>query len=189
MQTPRSISIWAAGVGIALAGTMGAIPVAARQTPTQSPALAKELVAELAKKKQDCIIAKDPEVAGQYIAALHLPGLQLLVVSAKFADTGPMEFRMFSGDCMGGYADINAAVTATDRVVINDLGADGLVALPKKEAPRDGISRGGKEVKLDGDPKVLKAAKLTSEDFQKTFNDAEKAYATYLRLLIARLKG
>ena len=184
MHTPR---IAAAGLAIALVGTLGAVSVAARQT--QSPALAKELVAELAKKKQECVIAKDPEVAGQYIAALHLPGLQLLVVSAKFADPAGMDFRIFSGDCMNGYADINAAVTGTDRIVINDLGADGLVAMPKREAPRDGISRGGKELKLDGSPNALKAAKVTPEEFQKTFNDAEQTYSTYLRLLIARLKG
>ena len=185
MQTPRIV---AAGMAIALAGSLGAVSVSARQAP-QSPTLAKELVAELGKKKLDCVIAKDPEVAGQYIAALHLPGLQLLVVSAKFADTQGMEFRMFSGDCMGGYADINAAVTATDKITINDLGADGLNAVPKKDAPRDGISRGGKEVKLDGDPKVLKAAKVTPDEYLKTFNDAEQTYAAYLRLLIARLKG
>lgn len=175
-------------MAVALAGAMGTVPVAARQTP-QSPALAKELVAELTKKKQDCVLAKDPEVAGQYIAALHLPGLQMLVVSAKFADPAGMEFRMFSGDCMGGYADLNAAVGGADRIVINDLGADGLVAVPKKDSPRDGISRGGKELKLDGDPKALKASKTTPEEFLKTFNDAEQTYATYLRLLIARLKG
>jgi len=184
MQNLRFV---AAGVAVALAGAMGVVPVAARQS--QSPALAKELVAELAKKKQDCVIAKDPDVAGQYIAALHLPGLQLLVVSAKFADPSGMEFRMFSGDCMGGYADLNAAVTGTDRIVISDLGADGLVAIPKKEAPRDGITRAGKELKLDGNPNALKAAKMSAEDYQKTFNEAETAYSTYLRLLIARLKG
>ena len=90
---------------------------------------------------------------------------------------------------MGGYADLNAAVTASDRVIINDLGADGVVAYPKKDAPRDGISRGGKEVKLDGSNNALKASKVTVIDFQKAFNDAEQVYATYLRLLIARLKG
>ena len=184
MQTPRIV---AAGVAAALIGAIGTIPVAARQT--QSPALAKELVAELTKKKQDCILAKDPEVPGQYIAALHVSGLQLLVVSAKFADPAGMEFRMFSSDCMGGYADLNAAVTATDRIIINDLGADGLNGYPKKEAPRDGINRSGKEVKLDGSNNALKAAKITAMDFQKTFEEAETMYATYLRLLIARLKG
>ncbi len=90
---------------------------------------------------------------------------------------------------MGGYADINAAVTATDRVIINDLGADGLNAMPKKEAPRDGVSRGGKEVKLDGSNGALRAAKMTSAEFQKTFAEAEHSYAAYLRLLIARLKS
>jgi hypothetical protein len=184
MHTPRMV---AAALAAALIGTMSGVSLAAYQT--QSPALAKELVAELVKKNQTCVMAKDPDVAGQYIAALHLPGLQLLVVSAKFADTAAMDFRMFSGDCMNGYADLNAAVTATDRIVINDLGADGLVAMPKKEAPRDGITRDGKELKLDGDSKALKAAKMTPEEFQKTFSDAEQTYAAYLRLLIARLKS
>ena len=184
MQTHRMI---AAGLTLALAGSISPIPVAARQT--QSPALAKELVAALAARKLDCVMAKDPDVAGQYVAALHLPGLQLLVVSAKFADPAGMEYRLFSSDCMGGYADLNAAVTATDRIVINDLGADGLVAVPKKDAPRDGIARGGKEIKLDGDTKSLKAAKMSTQDFEKLFGDAETTYSAYLRLLIARLKG
>lgn len=186
MHTPRII---AAGLIAAVFGAIGATPVAAQQATTESPALAKALVAELSKKKQDCLLAKDPEVPGQFIAALHLPGLQLLVVSAKFADPAGMDFRMFSSDCMGGYADLNAAVTATDRVVFNDLGADGLVAMPKKEAPRDGVTRGGKEVKIDGSNNALKAAKITAGDFQKTFTDADHLYAGYLRLLIARLKG
>lgn len=186
MHTPRIV---AAGLIAAVFGAIGATPVAAEQALTESPALAKALVAELAKKKQDCILAKDPEVPGQYVGALHLPGLQLLVVSAKFADPAGMDFRMFSSDCMGGYADLNAAVTATDRVVINDLGADGLVAMPKKDAPRDGVTRSGKEVKLDGSNNALKAAKITAADFQKTFNDAEQVYSGYLKLLIARLKG
>ena len=184
MQTPRTL---AAGIAVALAVSMGAVNVAARQT--QSPALAKELVAELAKKKIDCVLAKNPAVAGEYIAALNVSGLQLLVVSAKFVDPAGMEFRMFSSDCMGGYADLNAAVTATDRVVINDLGADGLVAMPKKDAPRDGVSHGGKETKLDGNSNALKAAKITAEDFQRTFNETEATYSGYLKLLIERLKG
>jgi hypothetical protein len=184
MQNSRLV---AAGLAVALSGAFG-MTVAARQA-ANSPALAKELVAELAKKKTDCVLAKDPSVPGQYVAALHVSGLQLLVVSAKFADTQSMEFRMFSGDCMNGYADINAAATATDRVIINDLGADGLNAMPKKDAPRDGITRGGKEMKLDGDKNALKAAKLTPEDYLKTFNEADASYSAYLRLLLDRLKG
>lgn len=182
MHTSRIV---VAGVVLAVAG---AVTLAAHQEPA-SPALAKALVAELGQKKQDCVLAKDPADAGRYVAALHMPGLQLLVVSAKFADPAPMDFRIFSADCMGGYADLNAAATATDRVIIADLGADGLVATPKKNAPRDGITRDGKELKLDGDAKVLKAAKMSAEDFQKTFGAADQVYSSYLKLLIARLKG
>jgi hypothetical protein len=187
MQTPR---ILAAGLAVALVGFVGATGVSLAAHETQSPALAKELVAELGKKKLDCVFAKDPSTPGQYIAALHVPGLQLIVVSAQFDNPGNMEFRLFSADCMGAYVDMNAAVTAKNRLSINDIGADGLVANPKKNAPRDGITRGGgDEVKLDGDSKALKAAKMTPDEFQKMFDEAETAYAGYLKVLIARLKG
>lgn len=183
MQTPRILT---AGLAVALTGAMG-VSLAAQQT--ESPALAKQLVAALGEKKLDCVFAKDPSTPGQYVAALHVAGLQLIVVSAQFADPANMEFRMFSADCMGAYVDMNAAVTAKNRLIINDIGADGLVANPKKNAPRDGVTRGADEIKLDGDSKALKAAKMTPEEFQKTFDEIESTYSGYLKLLIARLKG
>lgn len=177
-----------AAVGGLILGTIIAtgIPASAQ---AQSPALAKELVAGLASKKLDCVAAKDPSHEGQYVAALHLPGVQLLVVSARFADPTAMDFRLFSGDCMGAYADLNAAVTAQDRVIYNDLGADGLNAAPKKDAPRDGITKAGAEMKFDADKTALKAAKLSPDAYQKLFADADTQYADFLKLLLDRLKG
>jgi hypothetical protein len=177
-----------AAVAGVIFGTLAAtsLPLAAQ---AQSPALAKELVAGLTSKKLECVAAKDPAHEGQYVAALHLPGLQLLVVAARFADPTSMDFRLFSGDCMGAYADLNAAVTAQDRVIYSDLGADGLNAAPKKDAPRDAVTKAGAEMKFDADKNALKTAKLTPDEYQKRFAEADAQYADFLKLLLGRLKG
>lgn len=169
-------------IGTVVAGTA----VSARQT--QSGAAAKELIDLMAKAKTDCVVASHNAVFGGYVAALNVPGAKLTVVTARFNDTRAMEYKVYQKDCMGAYADLSAAIDAKERITVDDIAGDGLVALPKKDVPRDAITRDGKLVKLDGDAKVLKQQKITPEEFAKTFAAADETYAQLLRLLSAELK-
>lgn len=161
--------------------------VLAQAVPSQSGPAAKELIDLMTKAKTDCVV-RASNVFGGYVAALHVPGAKLTVVSARFLDTRAMEYKVYQKDCMGAYADLSAAMDAVDRVVIDDIAGDGLVAMPKKDVPRDGITREGKSVKFDGDPKLLKQQKSTPDEFQKNFSSADTTYSELLRLLTAELK-
>jgi hypothetical protein len=169
-------------VGTVVAGTT----LQARQV--QSGAAAKELIDLLTKAKTDCVVTSHNAVFGGYIAALHIPGAKLTVVTARFADTRAMEYKVYHKDCMGAYADLSAAIDAKDRVTVDDINADGLIAIPKSETPRDSITRGGIVTKIDGDPKLLKKLKVVPEEFAKTFSSADETYTQLLRLLSAELK-
>jgi hypothetical protein len=170
----------------ALAAFAAGAGVYARQAASTGPA--KELATLLTSAKTDCVFAKVPSDTGRYVAALNVAGVQMLVVSAKFNDQTAMEYRAYTKDCMGAYADLNSAADAQERIIIEDMGADGLVALPKKDAPRDGVNRSGKTMKLDGDPKLLKKEKIAPEVFDKTFHEADEMYVHWLRLLLSELK-
>ena len=61
-----------------------ALSTAAQAQEPKSAALAKQLAAALDAAKLDCIAAKDPSAPDVFIGALYFPGVQLLVVSAKY---------------------------------------------------------------------------------------------------------
>ena len=61
-----------------------ALSAAAQAQEPKSAALAKQLAAALDSGKLDSIAAKDPSAPDIFIGALYFPGVQLLVVSAKY---------------------------------------------------------------------------------------------------------
>lgn len=180
----RSLGSVALGVcvGVAMAGST----VMAQQA--QSGAAAKELADLMMKAKTDCVVVQHNAVFGGYVAALLIPGAKMTVVTARFNDTRAMEYKVYHKDCMGAYADLSAAVDAQERVTVDDIAADGLVALPKKDVPRDSITREGKTTKFDGEKNALKQAKITPDDFSKAFTTADETYFKLLLLLSAELK-
>lgn len=176
-------------VGLVVGLSATATVVAQAPPPAaKSIAAAKEVADLMAKAKTDCVAIDNSSVFGGYVAALLIPGAKLTVVSARFKDTTAMAYKLYQKDCMGAYADLNAAVDAVDRVVVDDIGADGLMAVPKKDAPRDGITRDGKTMKFDGSKDQLKQAKMTPDDFNKAFASADETYTQLLLLLSKELK-
>lgn len=169
---------------------VGSAPVLLAQQPpaAQSVAAAKEVVDLMTKAKKDCVAVEHSSIFGGYVAALLIPGAKLTVVTARFKDTTSMAYKLYQKDCMGAYADLSAAVEAVERVTIDDISADGLVAIPKKDTPKDAITIENKTTKFDGSKDALKQAKMTAEDFNKQFAGADETYTKLLRLLSAELK-
>ncbi len=182
----RNLATLALGLAVGV-GSVNTV-LAQAPPPAASVAAAKEVVALMTKAKTDCIAIDNSAVFGGYVGALLIPGAKLTVVSARFKDTTSMTYKLYQKDCMGAYADLSAAIDALDRVVVDDISADGLIAMPKKDAPRDGITRDGKTIKFDGDKNALKQIKMTPEDFTKTFSSADETYTQLLLLLSKELK-
>src|SRR5258707_1394170 len=83
---------------------------------TTSPALAKQLAAALAAAKLDSVAAKDPDQPDRYVAALYVPGRQLLVVSARYAVPVLLNEKLAKKDYREIYLDLYSASIAETKV-------------------------------------------------------------------------
>ena len=177
----RPCVVTAAG---ALCAAALSVTTAASQE-SKSAAVAKELVLALDAAKATDIAAPDPGTPGGFIAALYIPGTQLLVVSAKYSAPPLMVDRITARDFMGVYVDLQSASVRGTKVFIQDQGADGLSARPG-DGPADTWDEGDKSVAFDGD---WKKAKVASEaDYAKSYTDADDRYAKMLAALLAQGK-
>jgi hypothetical protein len=157
-------------------------PAAAQDS--KSAALAKELTALLEAKKLDAIAARTESGSDKYVAALYFPG-QLLVVCARYAAPPVLNEKILRNEFKDVYIDLNAASIPESKILIADLGADGL--RPKREAnqPFDTQDTNGKGIRFDGN---WREDKMSEADYMKAFSEAEGTYTAALEVLIGALK-
>ena len=171
-------------------------PVSAQSPSTAAPvsgsaAKVKELIALMQAKKLEAVAAKDPAGSGRFVAALHIPSVQLLVVSAAYSMPGELDSRLYYKDFMGAYVDLNTSVHSSDKTFIEDALCDGLIAVPGKSLARDSALLGKDKQIFDGDfakPDQRNSKKISHEDYHKKFNAAEERYARVLGVLIEEVK-
>jgi hypothetical protein len=161
--------------------TAGAAPPQA-----QSEALAKQLTELLDKNKRDSMAARDDAGPDQFFAALYIPGIQLLVVSAKYTAPALMNEKIIKQEYREAYLDLSSASVPTSKVLIEDMKADGL--RPKREGndPFDIYNtRGSDRTTFDGE---WKKHKMSEEDYMKLYAEAEAHYVRMLTALIDQAK-
>jgi hypothetical protein len=151
---------------------------------TKSAALAKELAAALDAAKLDAIAAKDPSAPDAFVGALYFPGVQLLVVSAKYAAPQAMTEQLAKKNYRDIYLDLYSASVAGSRTAVTDLGADGLVAEPDDNQPFDTFD-GGTATPFDGE---WDDQKMSEAEYRKAFAAADAKYSEMLAALIAQAK-
>lgn len=156
-------------------------------TPAQaqepkSASLAKQLAAALEGAKLDSIAARDPSAPDVFVGALYFPGVQLLVVSAKYTVPSLLIEKIGKKEYRDIYIDLNSASVPETKIFITDVGADGLKA---ENSPYDTYEAGGKLIAFDGD---FKKQKLSKEDYQRAFSTADERYSQILTALLAQLK-
>src|SRR5262245_1041394 len=118
-----------AGWIVALAVTLGASAISAQKPvpiASASSGQAKELVAALQAKKLESFAVPDPQTPGRYVAVLHVPGAQLLVVAATYEKALEMDSRIYYKDFNNAYADLRTGIYAKDKLWIEDARGDGL---------------------------------------------------------------
>ena len=120
-----------------------------------------------------------------FVAALYIPGTQLLVVSAKYAAPPLLVDRITAKDYQAVYVDLQSASVRGSKVFIRIRVP---TASPRNLAatrrPTAG-TRADKSVSFDGD---WKKAKIAEADYTKAFADADDRYAKMLSMLIAQAK-
>jgi hypothetical protein len=188
----RFLLVSVAGLCLALAPSLSAQAPPAPSGTSASAAKVKELIGLMQSKKLEAIAAKDPEGSGRYVAALHIPGVQLLVVSAAYEKPSELDARIYYKDFMNAYVDLNTSVHSSDKTFIEDALCDGLIALPVKgNLARDSVRLGTDQQVFDGDfagPNQRNSKKVPHDVYQKRFSTAEERYVRVLGLLIEEMK-
>ena len=152
---------------------------------SKSAALAKQLIAALDAAKLDSIAAKDPTAADTYCAALYFAGSPLLVVAAKYAAPMLLDTRLGKKEFRDTYIDLSSASVPESKVFIQDAGGDGFKLKREDNQAFDSYEIGGKPTLFDGD---YKKQKLSEQEYQKVFSDADQRYTQILMALLSQLK-
>ena len=156
---------------------------AAQAQQSKSAPLAKQLTQALDAAKLDSIAAADP-ATGNFVAALYIPGTQLLVVSGKFATPDVATARIYYRQFRELYMDLMGASVAGSRLFATDVSCDGLVFKPISNGAPDTWEQANKTQVFEG----AKKAKLSNEQYLKAYSDADAQYAQILALLLANAK-
>jgi hypothetical protein len=166
-------------LGSALVVGLVLVPAAARAQESKSATLAVELTTLLDQMKLDSVAG---QYADQVVGALYISGTQLLVVTGKSsAHFDPMLKQKSYRDV---YVDLNGIPDA-NKVFISDLGANGLRFKREHDQPFDTVDAGGKTFSFDGD---WGKAKISEQDYLKTWQSYDERYSQLLQALIAALK-
>jgi hypothetical protein len=152
---------------------------------SKSAPLAAELVSAMGAAKLGSIAAKDPATPDVFIGALHLPGLQLLAISGKYQAPALLDERLAKREYREIYIELNSASDPASRVLVTDLGVNGLVARPEGDAPADTYEAARKATVFNRD---WRKQQISEEEYLKVYSEADARYAQMLSALLAQLK-
>jgi hypothetical protein len=172
-----------------VAGLVPAGVVSAQPAGSSTAAPVKELAALLAGAGGGAgahfVAAEDPTDKTRFVAAMLLPDLQLLLVSASYTAPVLLRERVLTRKYQDAYQDLQAASVAAGKLVIDDLLANGLVVKPAKNQAADAATIAGRTITFDGQ---WRKAKVSEADYTSAFTTAEQEYTRLLALLIAQAK-
>jgi len=171
------------GVRCLAAAFLLAVPVLVGAQESRSSQFATELATMLDSMKLDSIAAK---VEGdEYVGALYFPGSQLLVVKARYAAPERMDAQLAGKNYRDVYIDLNSASIKDSKMLVSDLGANGLQARRGDNEAYDTVDIGDKSYAFDGD---WDKAKMSEQEYTKTFETSDASYVRMLEALVAHLK-
>jgi hypothetical protein len=166
-------------IGPVLVAGLLCTPAATFAQDSKSASLATELATLLDQMKLDSVAG---QYADQVVGALYIPGTQLMVVSGKkAAHFDPLLKQKAYRDV---YVDLNG-IPDTSKVFISDLGANGLRFKRENNQPYDSVDVNGKTIAFDGD---WGKAKISEQEYTKTWQSYDDRYSQLLQALIATLK-
>ena len=167
---------------LVLAGFVCAPAVALAQESKSAP-LAAELARLLDERKLDSVAAQ--QGGDVYVGALYFPGSQLLVVGGTYASAARMTDLLGKKDYREVYMDLSSASEQKSRIFIMDLGANGLRFKREDNQPFDTADLAGKSIIFDGE---WGRAKISEDEYRKSYAATDEQYSQMLQALIAELK-
>lgn len=177
----RALLILAFALGLGVAPAVESQPV-----PSQSAGPAAQLMTLMAARGLDAVAARAPRGEDWFVAALRVPGPQLLVISASYPAPSLLEARIAAGDARAVYAELQGGATLGERFFVHDMGNDGLARTPRTDAALDIVYVNGvMSLRCDGD---WEGQGLTQTDYEARFAAADRRYAAMLNALADRLR-
>jgi hypothetical protein len=170
------------GVRFFIVASLLLAPAPAIAQESRSAQLASELVKLLDSMKLDSAAVKLDK--DEYAGALYFAGTQLLVVKARYIVPERMDAQLAQKNYRDVYIDLNSASVPASKVLIADLGANGLFAR-RRENQFDTADLAGKSYSFDGD---WGKAKISEQEYTKAFQTSDTEYIRILEALVAQLK-
>ena len=144
---------------------------------------ARELAYALDGSGLNAIAAADPEEPGQFVAALYIPGGQLLVVSAQHPSAEGIRHRLAMRQYREVYLDLQGTPTPQNKFFVQDARADGILSALPGSGDVDVLYEDGvRQTLFNGD---VKAQRLTPAEYDAKLAAADARYARLLKLLTA----
>jgi hypothetical protein len=163
--------------------TMAVAGVSAAPQSTDSATAAATLTGLLTARNLDAIAAADPAAADRFIAALYIPGDQLLVVAGSHSTPAFLRRRLEQTQYRDLYVDLQATPTPNGKLFVMDSSADGLRASRERDRSFDIVYRDGtRQTLLNGD---WEGQKLTETEYRQRFATVEREYTHMLSTLAA----
>jgi hypothetical protein len=152
--------------------------------PSSSSALAAELGAAMSERQLEAIAVRDSAVPNRYIAAMHFPNVQLLVVAGQSPSPAYLDALIAERKYKDVYLALQHTAVPSTKVFFHDMGADGLPA----EA-RDSVDVLYEQVTtqttFNGD---WKRQGLSRRDYHTKLAEADQMYRELLQPLVAAAK-
>jgi hypothetical protein len=178
-QPSRSLSLLSIVTVLLLAATP---PVGAQER--QSPALVSNLASLMAARQLEAVAAQDPEAPDRFVAALLMPDVQLLLVSAQYPAPAELQAQLTQQNYRDVYAALHQPSAQATRFFVMDAGCDGL--RPGGEAVDVLYEKGTTQTLFDG---RWKQQGLSETAYTRRVQEAEGRYARLLSVLTTSLQA
>jgi hypothetical protein len=144
------------------------------------------LVSLLDRVGLDAIATVDPQQPGTFVAALYIPGGQLLVVHARHPSVDGIRQRLAARQYRDVYLDLQGTPTREGKFFVQDARADGILSALPGSGDVDVLYEGGRrQIFFNGD---INAQHLTSAEYDAKLAAADARYARLLTLLTAAVR-
>lgn len=170
---------------IVLATALLIRPVLAQ--PVASADLARQLADALTARHADAWAVADPADPTRFIAVLHVPGSQLLVVSTPYGASESIAYRLAQRDYRQAYVDLQTASVRSGKFFVQDMGADGFDLTGRAHGAVDVVYENGTDRTVLNDD--WKAQHLTAAEYERRKASAETRYVEMLTPLLDAVRG
>jgi hypothetical protein len=171
---------------IAVVAAAVCVPATA-QAASESQAAAKTLTDELGRRGITVVAAKDPNAEAVFVAATYIPGVELLVVSARSTAPAYLDQLLAWKQFDQVYASLNGASLPDGKLFIQDMRADGLTPSREDGGTFDIVYQDvTKTTMFDGN---WKKQNLSEAEYRSRFAQVDGRYAKVLSLLLAQLRS